>query len=64
MQQHAAIFFAEAKAAGGGDVPQSLKDEFDAFLECGNFAYRFPEAPCRDCGRKKQVAFSCKRRGF
>ena len=29
-------FFAEAEAAAAGaDLPQFVKDEFDAFLECG-----------------------------
>jgi len=28
------LFFAEAEAAAGADLPQFMKDEFDAFLEC------------------------------
>ena len=35
VQQHAATFFAQAEAAAGADLPQFVKDEFDAFLECG-----------------------------
>jgi hypothetical protein len=32
VQQHAATFIAEAEAAAGADLPQFVKDEFDAFL--------------------------------
>ena len=64
MQQHAATFFAQAEAAVGADLPQFVKDEFDAFLECGILAYGFLRLRCGDCGHDKLVAFSCKRRGF
>ena len=33
VQQHAATFFVEAEVAAGADLPQFVKDEFDAFLE-------------------------------
>ena len=59
MQQHAANFFAQAEAAAGADLPQFVKDAFDAFLECGILRLR-----CGDCGHDKLVAFGCKRRGF
>jgi hypothetical protein len=64
VQQHAATFFAEAEAAAGADLPRFVKDEFDAFLECGILAHGFLRLRCRDCGHDKLVAFSCKRRGF
>ena len=64
MQQHAATFFAQAEAAAGADLPQFVKDEFDAFLECGILAHGFLRLRCGDCGNDKLVAFSCKRRGF
>ena len=64
VQQHAATFFAQAEAAAGVDLPQFVKDEFDAFLECGLLAYGFLRLRCGDCGHDKLVAFSCKRRGF
>jgi len=35
VQQHAATFFEQAEAAAGADLPQFVKEEFDAFLECG-----------------------------
>ena len=64
VQQHAATFFAQAEAAAGADLPQFVKDEFDAFLECGILAHGFLRLRCDDCGHDKLVAFSCKRRGF
>ncbi len=64
VQQHAATFFAQAEDAAGADLPQFVKDEFDAFLECGILAHGFLRLRCSDCGHDKLVAFSCKRRGF
>jgi hypothetical protein len=64
VQQHAATFFAQAEAEAGADLPQFVKDEFDAFLECGILAHGFLRLRCSDCGHDKLVAFSCKRRGF
>ena len=64
VQQHAATFFAQAEDAAGADLPQFVKDEFDAFLECGILANGFLRLHCGDCGHDKLVAFSCKRRGF
>ena len=49
---------------GSVDLPQFVKDEFDAFLECGILAHGFLRLRCGDCGHDKLVAFSCKRRGF
>jgi hypothetical protein len=64
VQQHAATFFAQAEEAAGADLPQFVKDEFDAFLECGILAHGFLRLRCGDCGHDKLLAFSCKRRGF
>ena len=64
VQQHAATFFERAGAAAGTDLPQFVKDEFDAFLECGILAHGSLRLRCGDCGHDKLVAFSCKRRGF
>ncbi len=41
-----------------------VKEEFDAFLECGILAPGFLRLRCGECGHEKLVAFSCKRRGF
>ena len=64
VQQHAATFFEQAESAAGADLPQFVKDDFDAFLECGILAHGFLRLRCGDCGHDKLVAFSCKRRGF
>ncbi len=32
VQQHSATFFAQAEETTGADLPQFVKDEFDAFL--------------------------------
>ncbi|MEO7853080.1 MAG: transposase zinc-binding domain-containing protein [Rubrivivax sp.] len=70
VQQQAAIFFEQAEqaeqaeAAAGANLPHFVKDEFDAFLECGILARGFLCLHCGDCGHGKMVAFSCKRRGF
>ena len=47
---------------GAVSLPQLVKDEFDAFLECGNVAHGFLRVRCAECGHEKLVAFSCKRR--
>ncbi len=60
-QQHVATFIEQAEAEAGADLPQFVKDEFDAFLECGIPAHGFLRLRCGDCGHDKLVAFSCKR---
>ena len=64
VQLHAASFIAHSEASTGSELPSFVKDEFDAFLECGILPYGFLRLRCRDCGHDKLVAFSCKRRGF
>jgi hypothetical protein len=64
VQQHAATFFAQAEDAAGADLPQFVKDEFDAFLECAILAHGFLRLHRGDGGHDKLLAFSCKRRGF
>ena len=64
MQQHAATFIAQSEDDARADLPQFVKDKFDAFLECGILAHGFLRLRCGDCGHDKRVAFSCKRRGF
>ncbi len=64
VQQHAQSFFAQTEEATGASLPQFVKDEFDAYLECGILAHGFLRLRCADCGHDKLVAFSCKRRGF
>ena len=64
LQEHAESFFAFVQAETGASLPQFVKDEFDAFLDCGILANGFLRLRCGDCGHEKLVAFSCKRRGF
>ena len=39
VQQHAASFIAHTEASAGAELPRFVKDEFDAFLECGILAH-------------------------
>jgi len=39
VQQHAASFIAHTEASTGAELPCFIKDEFDAFLECGILAH-------------------------
>ena len=39
VQQHAATFFAAVETATDARLPQFVKDEFDAFRECGILAH-------------------------
>jgi ribosomal protein S27AE len=63
-QRHAAEFIAHTEAATGSQLPRFIKDEFDAFLECGILAHGFLRLRCGECGYDTLLAFSCKRRGF
>ncbi|HRH88296.1 MAG TPA: hypothetical protein PLO41_15725 [Rubrivivax sp.] len=58
VQQHAASFIAHTEASTGAELPRFIKDEFDAFLECGILADGFLRLQCGDCGRDKLLAFS------
>ncbi len=64
VQQHAARFVAHTEASTGARLPRFVKDEFDAFLECGILAHGFLRLRCDECGHDTLLAFSCKRRGF
>jgi ribosomal protein S27E len=64
VQEHAETFFAQVEAETGAGLPDFVKAEFDAFLECGILAHGFLRLRCEDCAHEKLVAFSCKRRGF
>ena len=55
VQQHAATFFTQAESAAGADLPQFVKDEFDAFLQCGILAHGFLRLRCGVCGHDKQL---------
>jgi hypothetical protein len=46
LQHHTATFFEQAEAAAGADLPQFVRDEFDAFLECAILAHGFLRLRC------------------
>ena len=56
VQEPLESFLAQVKLETGAGLPDFVKEELDAFLEC---ALR-----CTDCAHEKFVAFSCKRRGY
>ena len=64
VQQQAASFVAHTEASTESALPRFIKDEFDAFLECGILAHGFLRLRCGECGHDKPLAFICKRRGF
>jgi hypothetical protein len=45
-------------------LPQHVKDEFYAYLQCGILAHGFLRLGCDSCAHEMLLAFSCKRRGF
>ncbi len=64
VQEHVETFFAQVEFETGAGLPQFVKDEFEAFLECGILAHGFLRLRCGTCSKDTFVAFSCKRRGF
>jgi len=58
VQQHAAGFIAHTEASTGSELPRFIKDEIDAFLQCGILAHGFLRLRCGDCGHDKLLAFS------
>ena len=64
VQEQLESFLAQVEARTGSGLPEFVKDEFEAFLECGILAHGFLRLRCADCAHEKLVAFSCKRRGF
>jgi hypothetical protein len=63
VQENAASFIAHTEASTGAELPRFMKDEFDAFLECGILAHRFLRLRCGECGHDKLLALRGKRRG-
>jgi hypothetical protein len=45
-------------------LPDYVKQEFYAYLQCGILAHGFLRLGCDTCEHKMLLAFSCKRRGF
>ena len=55
IRQHAASFIAHTEAGTGSALPRFIKDEFDAFLECGILAHGFLRPRCGQCGHGKRL---------
>ena len=55
VQQHAASFIAHTEASTGVELPRFIKDEFDAFLECGILAHGFLRLRCAECGHEVTI---------
>ena len=64
VREHLETFLAQVEARTGTGLPGFVKDEFEAFPECGILAHGFLRVRCAQCAHEKLVAFSCKRRGF
>ncbi len=64
VREHLETFLAQVEVRTGTGLPEFVKDEFGAFLECGILAHGFLRVRCADCAHEELVAFSCKRRGF
>ena len=64
VQEQLETFLAQVEAKTGTGLPEFVKDEFEAYLECGILAHGFLRVRCAGCAHEKLVAFSCKRRGF
>jgi len=59
VQQHSANVIAHCEASNGSELPRFIKDEFDAFFECGILEHGFLRLRCSECGHDKLLAFSC-----
>ncbi len=66
VREHYESFAADVErhTGGGEGLPRFVKDEFNAYLDCGILANGFLRLTCNGCARDTLVAFSCKRRGI
>lgn len=62
IQSHWPEFAERAEALGG--LPDFVRKEFEAFLDCGILERGFVAVKCPSCGFERLVGFSCKTRGF
>ena len=65
IADHLETFLAgiDADPTGKG-LPSYVREEFDAYLQCGILAHGFLRLGCDTCSHKMLLAFSCKKRGF
>ena len=64
VQEELETFLVQVYAHTESRVPEFVKDEFEAYLECGILSHEFLRLRCGECAYEKLVAFSCKRRQF
>ena len=55
VQEHIGTFFAQVETETGSGLPDFVKDEFEAFLECGILAHGFLRLRCASCAHEKLV---------
>ena len=63
VEQHVEPFF-RTIAEQGTSLPEFVRAQFDAYLDCGRLEKGFIRAKCSGCRYEHLVAFSCKLRGF
>jgi hypothetical protein len=57
VQEQFETFLAQVEAKTGTGLPEFVKDEFEAYLECGILAHGFLRVRCAGCAHEKLVAF-------
>jgi len=62
VQEELETFLVQVETHTGSSVPAFVKDEREAFLECGILAHGFLRPRCSECAHERLVAFSCKGR--
>lgn len=63
VERHAGPFF-EHLSEPGASLPSFVRDEFDAYIDCGRIECGFVRAKCESCRYEHLAPFSCRRRGF
>ncbi|MEI6723128.1 MAG: hypothetical protein WCO67_20390 [Betaproteobacteria bacterium] len=56
VREHLETFLAQVQAKTGTGLPEFVKDEFEAFLECGILARGFLRVYCADCALKRTAS--------
>jgi hypothetical protein len=49
VQEHLETFLAQVELETGAGLPEFVKEEFEAFLQCGILAHGFLRLRCADC---------------
>ena len=52
VQEHIETFLAQVEAESGAALPEFVKAEFDAFLQCGILAHGFLRLRCSECAMR------------